>query len=209
MKLRQRMSADQPAGSCSCARSEFFWGAGTCEEVHKIRGRSARSRTVPGRTQTRAWPRRTRREPGRAVRAFAEYPRFQRPAASAPNRATTRQGMPRTLDVGTTRRDHGRSPWLALAMASDDRRRLTVRSQRLIVCAAPLPANAPPCRPRTLCRSEALAERSVSQETDDVPRPRPQSARRTGAGRGGPSTSQRVRRACPARLKESALAGNR
>ena len=56
VKLRQEMSAGRPAGSCSCARSELFVGAGTCEEVDKIRGRSARSRTVPGRTRTRAWP---------------------------------------------------------------------------------------------------------------------------------------------------------
>ena len=45
-------------------------GAGTCEEVDKIRGRSARSRIVPGRTQTRAWPRRTRRQP---VERFALF----------------------------------------------------------------------------------------------------------------------------------------
>src|ERR1035438_10559255 len=53
------MSAGNRRGRVGAASSELFVGAGTCEEVDKIRGRSARSRTVPGRTRARAWPTRT------------------------------------------------------------------------------------------------------------------------------------------------------
>jgi hypothetical protein len=97
----------QPAGSCSCARSELFVGAGTCEEVDKIRGRSARSRTVPGRTRTRAWPRRTGREPVERFALRRVSRDFKAPAPAHRTRLPPDKRRPGTLGGGTTRRDHG------------------------------------------------------------------------------------------------------
>ena len=89
------MSAGNRPGPVRAARSELFVGAGTCEEVDKTCGGSARSRTVPGRTQARAWPRRTGREPVERFALRGVSRGFQSPGASAPDPAATRQGVPR------------------------------------------------------------------------------------------------------------------
>ena len=48
VKLRQELSAGNRRGRVRALGASFFGGAGTCEEVDKIRGRSARSQTAPG-----------------------------------------------------------------------------------------------------------------------------------------------------------------
>jgi len=50
--------------------------------VDKIRGRCARSRTVPGRTRTRAWPRRAGPEPVERFALRRVLGGFQGPGAS-------------------------------------------------------------------------------------------------------------------------------
>ena len=89
------MSAGNRPGPVRAARSELFVGAGTCEEVDKTCAGSARSRTVPGRTQARAWPRRTGREPVERFALRGVSRGFQSPGASAPDPAATRQAVPR------------------------------------------------------------------------------------------------------------------
>src|SRR5450755_1908440 len=101
------MSADNRRGRVRAARRELFVGAGTCEEVDKIRGRSARSRTVPGRTRTRAWPRRTGREPVERFALRRVCGDFKAPAPAHRTRPPPEKRRPGTLGGGTTRRDHG------------------------------------------------------------------------------------------------------
>jgi hypothetical protein len=109
VKLRQKMSAGNRRGRVRAARSELFVGAGTCEEVDKIRGRSARSRSVPGRTRTRAWPRRTGREPVERFALRRVSGGFKAPAPAHRTRPSPDKRRPGTPGGGTTRRDHGAS----------------------------------------------------------------------------------------------------
>src|SRR5450755_554645 len=101
------MSAGNRRGRVRAARSELFVGAGTCEEVDKIRGRSARSRSVPGRTRTRVWPRRTGREPVERFALRRVCGDFKAPAPAHRTRPPPDKRPPGTLGGGTTRRDHG------------------------------------------------------------------------------------------------------
>ena len=126
------MSAGNRPGPVRAARSELFVGAGTCEEVDKTCGGSARSRTVPGRTQARAWPRRTGREPVerfalRGVSRGVSKPRRQRtgpgrhPTRSAQERSVAAQPVAVTARAGHTSRprpntDTG-SPTIAARLA--------------------------------------------------------------------------------------------
>ena len=109
VKLRQKMSAGNRRVLFVAASSELFVGADTCEEVDKIRSRSARSQTVPGRTQTRAWPRRTRRQPVERFALRRVPGGLKAPAAAPRTHAPPDKECPGTLRGGITHRDHSAS----------------------------------------------------------------------------------------------------
>ena len=89
VKLRQKMSAGNRRGRVRAASSELFVGADTCEEVDKIRGRSAAlaDRARPDSNSRLANANTSRA--GRAVRASPSPRGVQGPSASAPDPPAT------------------------------------------------------------------------------------------------------------------------